>query len=371
MILVVENERLVAADLKMQLERLGYGVSGPVATGEAVLAQVAAHAPDLILMDVMLDGAMDGIAAARALPKHPVIPVVFLTAHSDRPTVQRAGEGAPYGYIIKPFTPAELGIAVEMAFHRVAAEEQLRQAEARSYEAQRLDALAAVTAAGQDEERLRALTRNLMEEQEAERGRLALELHDNVTQPLSAIAFRGEAQARKLRARDAPAKSEQRALLQLIGETAVVAERISRKLRPGVLDLLGLDAALHEISTEFTKRTGVPIKLDCAPLGERLPANIELTLCRSVQEALENVEAHAHAQHVNLRLTKQGKNVELAIGDDGVGFDQDHLPTKSEAARGLGLFGMRERVAAAGGALSVKSAPGQGTTICARILLGG
>src|SRR2546425_3671037 len=227
-----------------------------------------------------------------------------------------------------------------------------------------------MTAARRNEEMLRALSHRLVQAQEAERGRVALELHDNITQLLCAILVRSQALADKLAARDDGAsKREAMKLRQMLGKAADEVERISHNLRPSVLDELGLAAVLRDTSTEFAERTGVSVRLACVQLTARLPADTELTLYRILQEALKNVETHARARHVTVRLMQHGAFVQLVINDDGIGFDPDHHPAKRKAKGGLGLLSMRERATYAGGALKVKSARGAGTEIEVRIPL--
>jgi two-component system NarL family sensor kinase len=216
-----------------------------------------------------------------------------------------------------------------------------------------------MTEARRNEEMLRALTHRVVQVQETERGRVALELHDDITQLLIAVLFRSQALADKLSTRDGPAKKEAIKLREMLGQAAKEVERISRNLRPSVLDQLGLVAVLRDTSTEFAHRTGVPVKLACVQLIARLPADTELALYRILQEALKNVEKHAHARNVTVHLTKQGAFVQLAITDDGVGFD--HRARRK--GKGLGLLGMRERATYVGGTLKIKSARHAGTEI--------
>ena len=227
-----------------------------------------------------------------------------------------------------------------------------------------------LTESRHNEELLRALSHRLVLVQEAERARVDLELHDNITQLLCAVLVRSQTLADKLSSSDRPSKIEAIKLRELLGQTAEEVERISRNLRPSVLDELGLVAVLHDASTEFAKRTGVPLKLACVQLAARLPADSELTLYRILQEALKNVEQHARAGHVAVQLTLRGAFVRLAINDDGVGFDPGHHPARRKGGGGFGLLGMRERATYMGGALNVTSAPGKGTTIQAQIPLG-
>ncbi|MDB6020953.1 MAG: histidine kinase, partial [Pedosphaera sp.] len=158
-------------------------------------------------------------------------------------------------------------------------------------------------------------------------------------------------------------------LRELLGHAAEEVERISRNLRPSVLNELGLVEVLRDTSTEFAKRTGVSLKLTFAQLTARLPANTELTLYRILQEALKNVEQHAHARHVAVCLRHQDAFIQLMIKDDGTGFDPDHHPARRKGKGGLGLLSMRERATYVGGALTVKSVRLAGTEIEVRIPL--
>jgi two-component system, NarL family, sensor kinase len=220
-----------------------------------------------------------------------------------------------------------------------------------------------MTEARRNEELLRALTHRVVQAQEAERGRVALELHDNITQLLCAILIRSQTLANKLPARDGTAKREAMELREMLGQTAEEVERISRDLRPGVLEHLGLVALLCATSTEFGKRTGVSLKLACVELTARLSADTELALYRILQEALKNVEKHAHARHVTVYLRRQGDFVQLVVKDDGIGFDPDHHPARRKGMGGFGLLGMRERAAYVGGVLKIKSVRRAGTEV--------
>jgi two-component system NarL family sensor kinase len=226
-----------------------------------------------------------------------------------------------------------------------------------------------MTEARRTEELLRALSHRLVQAQESERGRVALELHDHITQLLCAIVVRSEILANNLSVRDGPAKREALQLREMLGQTVKEVERISRNLRPSILDNLGLVAVLSDTSDEFAKRTGVSLKLACVKLTARLPADIELTLYRILQEALKNVEKHAIARHVVVGLKRQGNFVQLVIKDDGIGFDMHRHLTGRKEKSGLGLLGMRERAAYVGGTLKVKSVRYVGTEIEIRIPL--
>ncbi|HEY0799006.1 MAG TPA: response regulator, partial [Candidatus Baltobacteraceae bacterium] len=113
-ILVVEDEQIVALDLEQTLHEIGYHVVGVTDNGSDAIALADEHKPKLVLMDVLLRGKMSGIDAASRISRSGETPVIFLTANSDRDTVSRAAEVAPYGFIIKPFNLKELTAAIEI-----------------------------------------------------------------------------------------------------------------------------------------------------------------------------------------------------------------------------------------------------------------
>ena len=124
-ILVVEDERIVALEIKDTLVQLGYEVVASTSTGEDAIAQADAHRPDLVLMDIHLKGEMDGIDAADTIWNSFAIPVIYLTANADGETLQRAKITEPYGYLIKPFEESELHTTIEMAMYRSRMERKL------------------------------------------------------------------------------------------------------------------------------------------------------------------------------------------------------------------------------------------------------
>jgi signal transduction histidine kinase len=111
------------------LRRLGYDVIGPVETGERAIEAAGEERPDLVLMDIRLRGAIDGVAAAERIADDTAAPIVFLTAHSDNDTLRRAKHAAPYSYLIKPFRQEDLRCAIEVTLHRHTVELQLRERE--------------------------------------------------------------------------------------------------------------------------------------------------------------------------------------------------------------------------------------------------
>jgi PAS domain S-box-containing protein len=130
-ILIVEDEGIVAMDIQNRLRSMGHNIVGITPNGEDAVTRAGEVRPDLVLMDIMLQGNMDGIAAAEKIRRKYDIPIVFLTAYSENATLNRAKDTAPFGYVLKPFTSKELYIAVEMALHKHDLEKKLRYNEER------------------------------------------------------------------------------------------------------------------------------------------------------------------------------------------------------------------------------------------------
>ena len=198
--------------------------------------------------------------------------------------------------------------------------------------------------------------RRVVSAQELERQRLARELHDETGQALTSIllGLKGVEDA----ASTAEATSAVRELRELVVATLQDVRRLAVELRPKALDDFGLVSALERLVETFREQTGIEVDLE-PHLGEgRLPFDVETTLYRITQEALTNVVKHAQATRVSIVLTRRDGSVSAVIEDDGRGFGAGEVRDD-----GLGLIGMRERVALVNGRLSVESSPGSGTTL--------
>lgn len=140
-ILIVEDERIVAGDVRSRLRRLGYTVVDMVATGEEAIMRADALRPDLVLMDIRIEGPMDGIQAAEAIRARFDIPVIYLSAYADRQTVERAKVTEPFGYLIKPFEDTELHSSIEVALYKRKTEAQRRALESQLLQAQKMESI--------------------------------------------------------------------------------------------------------------------------------------------------------------------------------------------------------------------------------------
>jgi diguanylate cyclase (GGDEF)-like protein/PAS domain S-box-containing protein len=130
-ILVVEDERIVSMDLQQRLKTMGYEVAGAAVSGEEAIAKAEALRPDMVLMDIMLDGPMDGIQAAEVVRGRFGIPLIYLTAYADSATLQRAKVTEPFGYVLKPFEERELHGHIEIALYKHRMEKRLKESEER------------------------------------------------------------------------------------------------------------------------------------------------------------------------------------------------------------------------------------------------
>ncbi|MGA9187445.1 MAG: response regulator [Methanosarcina sp.] len=117
-ILIVEDEHIVAMGIKKMLKSLGYTVTGVASSGEDAISKTESTFPDVVLMDIMLKGDMDGVEAAREIRERFDVPIVYLTAYSDNNILERAKITEPFGYIIKPFDEKDLYSSIEIALHR-------------------------------------------------------------------------------------------------------------------------------------------------------------------------------------------------------------------------------------------------------------
>jgi PAS domain S-box-containing protein len=128
-ILIVEDEVITALDIRSRLQRAGYDVSAIASTAEEAMERVASGEPDLVLMDIRLNGTMDGIEAAREIRIRAGTPVVYLTAYADQETLQRAKATEPYGYLLKPFEEREIHTTIEMALYKHRMEEKVKESQ--------------------------------------------------------------------------------------------------------------------------------------------------------------------------------------------------------------------------------------------------
>jgi len=217
-------------------------------------------------------------------------------------------------------------------------------------------------------EELRArLTRQLMVAQDAERRRIARELHDETGQALTGLLVGLRTIERSQTIAEAAELAQQ--LRGVAAQSLVDVRRLARGLHPSILDDVGLSAAVTRYVEEFAQLHGIAVDLQVGLDSGRLPLLVQTTVYRVLQEALTNVARHAGGRSVSVRLAGEKATIELRVQDDGTGIERRKTRGRARPSlrRGLGLEGMRERVALLGGWVRVESEPGAGTTVTARI----
>lgn len=214
-------------------------------------------------------------------------------------------------------------------------------------------------------DQLRALAARLLTAEEEERSRVSRELHDDLNQKLAVLAFEVES----LALGPAPDKGRLRTRLgefqREVVELSEDVRRMAHQLHPSVLDDLGLEPALRSYCGDFARREGIIVKFSSRALPGHLPADIALCLYRVAQECLRNAGRHAKTKAILVSLARFTNVICLRVRDFGAGF----APALARNKGGLGILSMQERVRLVNGAIVVKSRPGYGTTVDARVPL--
>jgi PAS domain S-box-containing protein len=215
-------------------------------------------------------------------------------------------------------------------------------------------------------QRDREIMRRIVEAQEAERHRIARDLHDHLGQQLTALRLKLESVRAKCDGNGSLA-SEMEQIQNYASRIDMDINYLAWELRPTELDQLGLENALGSFVREWSKTYGIHAEFHASKKnGQRLSPDLETNLYRIVQEGLNNILKHANASSVNVLIERRTDQIVLIIEDNGMGFDPTATPNTSPG-RGLGLVGMRERTALHGGTLEIESRPGEGTTFFVRI----
>ena len=214
------------------------------------------------------------------------------------------------------------------------------------------------------EAKLRLLARRVVQSQEEERGHLARELHDGTSQTLVSAKLLIESAVDALGRDHQPAPPALGKALQRLNDSLTEVRRISHRLRPALLDTLGLPAALERLGQEFGEEGSVDASIMVEGEPFELSQEVKTALFRVTQEALTNVRKHAEAHRVHISLGFNEEAVRLEVSDDGVGFDVEAM--QLDPRHGIGLRNMRERIEAIGGRLAMRSGRGH-TSIVAEV----
>jgi len=215
------------------------------------------------------------------------------------------------------------------------------------------------------EEEVRNLSHQLMGAGEAERRKLARDLHDELGQKLTSLQLLIDGLQQTLAGKNLPPPEICQPLVGLVADLGSDLRNILADLRPEALDELGLAPALECLCAEIAhQHSGLAVDFHCSGVKQRLHPDLEVALFRSCQEALTNVVRHACARHVEIRLSRSHPQIIMTIQDDGIGFKTGARETAEKGFSGqFGLIGMRERVASVGGSIRIAATSNGGTRV--------
>ena len=347
-ILIVEDESIIAMELENHVRRMGYDVIGPVSTGDAALEKAGDYQPDIVLMDIQIQGDKDGIETAEAIRSRFKMPVIYLTAHADERTIQRAKVTEPLGYLVKPLREHELRAAITVALHTHKMNEALEQ--------KRNDFLAMLT-------------------------------HD-IRNPLHLVLGYADLLAEEIK--PAGMKQAENLLVQLRANIFTIAElatnyTMALAIEGGRFPIVRMPLQVNEILKQVNKKYAAEASNRGLSLETQMSQ--ELPPIDGDGSALER--AVANLVYNALRFTPRGGRVTLtsalcdgavvlSVSDTGRGVPPQEIPLLFEKywqhgsdadkiGSGLGLFIVKSLVEAHGGKVEVESVPGQGT--CFRVIL--
>jgi two-component system, NarL family, sensor histidine kinase UhpB len=311
------------------------------------LQEIEENPPDIILLDYALPD-FDGFTAlTMAQEKYPDIPFIFVTGTLGEEVVIEMLKSGATDYVLKTRL-SRLVPAVQRALREASDRAERRRT------AERLK---------KSHEQLRALSMYLQHIREDERIRISRQVHDELGQALTGLKMDLYWLSTRLPKNLRAVREKTKTMSAHIDSTIQTVRRISTELRPGILDDLGLVAALEWQAGEFQKRTGIKCEVTSELPEAILDEELNTAFFRIFQESLTNVVRHAEASQVDVRLWEKEGNLWMEIKDNGRGVSEAELSnTKS-----IGLLGMRERAALLSGEVTISGAPGQGTTVRVRI----
>lgn len=377
-ILAVDDNEALRYSLVRSLREAGYQVM-EAKTGNEALSLVK-QLPDLVTLDVNLPD-MHGFDVCKQIKSDPLtahIPVLHLSSTFVEPDarVQGLSSGAD-AYLAEPIDRAEL-VATVAALLRLKNAENAARQQAEAAEAARAElALSNAKLEERVKERtselqmanesLRELSIRVLQTQDAERKRIARELHDSTGQLLAAIKMSTASIMSESTGLNPSAAKTLADIDRMTDETLRGIRTISHLLHPPLLDESGLSSALRWYVEEFGERSGIRVQLECSPHLPRFSPEVETSIFRIIQESLGNIHRHAESTTAVIRLNVESGAIHLEVQDNGRGISTARLRELNSGARGgVGIRGMHERVNQFGGKLSVESKD-RGTTIRATV----
>ena len=387
-VVVVEDERVVALHLKQQLTRLGYSVPGMATSSETALRQIRELLPDIVLMDIHIDGQIDGIATAKAIPPELQIPVVYLTAYSEEPTLDRARVTKPFGYLLKPFSERELHATLQMVLERRRADAAIRENE------RRLELLVEARTAELNQEIARRLQAEF-ERHETQKmetlgqltGGVAHDFNNSLNVIMLSLAMiqrRSDLSPEKIQSTAEIAMRSARRAAVLTDRLLAFSRRQPLNPRP-----LSLNDIIRSMSDMLRRSLGESVVIETALANDLWSTAAD---ANQLESAILNLAVNARdampkGGHLTLETTNDvvdaaycaantgvvaGDYAVLAVSDDGEGMSKELVSkafepffTTKHTGRGVGLglsqvYGFLKQ---SGGHAKIYSEEGQGTTV--------
>ncbi len=360
-ILVVEDERIVAEDIKMRLQNLGYAVPGTAFSGKEAIKKAEEMNPDLVLMDIVLEGKMDGIEAASAIRSRFAIPIVYLTAYADKKTLQRAKITEPFGYIIKPFEDRELNSIIEIALYKHTMDKKLKKTQQELIQSEKLAAL----------------------------GRFSSGIAHEIKNPLGIILGGSEFLETKLSPTDTDAKTTIDKIKKSTLRANTIVEGLLKFARPSELktERIKPNDSVKETLSLFKYRTPLKnIKIKTHFSKENLVVEVDKNQMLQVffNLLMNAIDAMPKGGEITIKTYKMAPSESslddslcvIEITDKGEGISKDNLKKlfepffttkRDKKGIGLGLFMTKIIVNNHKGDLVIDSKLGKGTT--AKIIL--
>ena len=359
-ILVVDDDAKNRMAMEELLQSSGFSVV-LAESGEAALRSVDDQEFAVILMDARMPG-VDGFTAARRIRERErsrSTPIIFLTgAYEDLSSMFRGYEAGAVDYIVKPIVPEvlkfKISVFVELYNKNLALTREI--AERRRAEEHLRNS----------EENLRALAGRLQSVREQESTRIAREIHDELGQALTGLKMDLTWVAKRLAPEQKALAAKTESMFDLIDRTIQSVRKIATRLRPEVLDELGLGPAIEWQAREFQKRSGIRCKLTLPPPGLQLDRERATAAFRIFQELLTNVARHANATRIDVAMRVDNGVLVLEVEDNGKGIDD----SATFSSKSLGILGMRERALPFGGEVQIESAREGGAWVKVSIPLG-
>lgn len=316
---------------------------------EAFAKEINGNDISLVLLDLTLPDS-DGVETVSEVRKRfPSSAIVILTGMSDEHIALSALREGAQDYLIKGESSSkELNKVIRFSTERQSIITRLNKSN---------------TELTTTKQELRNLASHLQKIREEERTAIAREIHDELGQQLTGLKMDVAWIKKKIDPKGGEIAEKFADINETIDNTVKTVRKIAYELRPGILDDLGLNAAMEWQSNEFQKRTGIHSLFHSEIDDEKLNKEKVTSIFRIYQEALTNVIRHAQATEVNSTLTSDGENYLLHIHDNGIGFTQNDIENKKT----LGLLGMRERSRMISGYLKIESVPQNGTTVILKV----